>query len=121
MLCNSCFAVGNFLFAQFAEGIGLQAPTESCFASHENSISHSSINRLPPFVRSFSNIGWMNWLNKSTYLELSSVTLLRSLPILLSAYSKCTLTSMLSKVIEIFIYSFNSLTPLWFLCSCFAI
>ena len=68
MLCNSGFAVCNFLFAHFAERIGLQAPAESCVASHANYQS-LSYKFSAPFIRSIPNIGWMHWLTKHTHQE----------------------------------------------------
>jgi len=52
----------------------------------------------------------MHWLTKNTYLELSSVfsELLSSPEVSLSAHPKCTLTSMLNEITELFICSFTT-------------
>jgi len=63
MLCKNCFAVCNFLFAQFAEGIGLS----STIASHANFISQSSINLLPRPYAAFQTLnGCIGWLKTHT-------------------------------------------------------
>ena len=82
---------------------GYTAPAETCFASHANSVNHSSLNLLP-----------------LSYAEPSSLfsELFISLPVSFSAYPKCTLTPMWSKITQLFLHSFNiTMVSLFTLCN----
>ena len=105
MLYNTCFAVCNFLFAQFAGGMHSTRWIILCLASHTNFINHSSLNLLPH--AQLSNLWCICWLNKSAYLDPGSVfsKLLSSLPVSFSAYLMYTLTR---KITKHFLHSFNT-------------